>query len=353
MPQPYARALAAILLAWTASGAQAGPALDTRTAEYQELPREVQLDGVVEAVHQTTVSAQVSGQVEEVFFDVDDYVEKGAIIVRLRDAEPLAQMTRSEAQRNEAQARLQEARENHARIKGVFAKKLVAESEMDRAQASLRAAQAQLEAAQAALEQAAEQYEYTRVRAPYSGIVTERHIQVGETAQLGQPLMAGISLERLRVVVQVPQSVIPKVRELGRARVISPLDDGESIEAARITVFPYADLASNTFRVRLDLPARASGFFPGMFVKTAFLTGTRQELLIPQQAVVYRSEVTAVYVVRADGRVSFRLVRIGRTADDGMVSVLAGLSPGEKVALDPITAGLARKQQDEVEPHDG
>jgi len=350
MHHRYARWLTAALIAWSVTGAQAGPALDTGKAEYRDLPREVHLDGVVEAVQQTTVSAQIGGQVEEVLFDVDDYVEKGAVIVRLREAEPLTQVARAEAQREEARVRLKEAQDSYKRTQGMFAKKLVSESEMDRAETSLQAAQAKLEATEAALEQVKEQHQYTRVQAPYSGIVTERHVQVGEMAQPGQPLMSGISLERLRVAVQVPQSIIQSVREIGQARVFSPLEGGQSIEAARITVFPYADLDSNTFRVRLDLPESASGFFPGMFIKTAFLTGARRTLLIPRRAVVHRSEVTGVYVVRADGRVSFRLIRLGQEADQDMVAVLAGLSPGEDVALDPIAAGVARKMQNEVEP---
>ena len=90
------------------------------------------------------------------------------------------------------------------------------------------------------------------MRAPYSGIVTHRHVQLGEIATPGQPVMGGVSLEELRVIVDVPQSVIPAVRQGSGARIY--LADGTAIEAGRITVFPFADLGSNTFKVRLDLP---------------------------------------------------------------------------------------------------
>ena len=106
-----------------------------------------------------------------------------------------------------------------------------------------------------------------------------------------------------------------------------------------------ADEASHTFKVRLYLPAGTRSMFPGMFVKTAFVTGLKQELVIPGAAVVYRSEVTGVYVVEADGTLRFRHVRLGRTTPEGDVLVLAGLTPGERVALDPIAAGAELKRR--------
>jgi hypothetical protein len=139
----------------------------------------------------------------------------------------------------------------------------------------------------------------------------------------------------------VPQSVIPAVRKGEGARIYLP--DGTDVEAEKITVFPFADLGSNTFKVRLDLPGTIKQIFPGMFVKTGFTTGEKRELVIPKSAVVYRSEVTGVYVV-SDGQVHFRQVRLGRDLGDVLV-VLSGLSEGERVALDPIAAGVALKAQ--------
>jgi multidrug efflux pump subunit AcrA (membrane-fusion protein) len=180
--------------------------------------------------------------------------------------------------------------------------------------------------------------------------VTERHVQVGETAQPGQRLMSGLSLEQLRVVVDVPQTLIRQVRAIGKARVEQPGNGW--IDAESLTVFPYADPASNTFRVRLDLKPGTRDMFPGMFVKTAFVTGLREELTIPARAVVQRSEVTGVYVVTPDGRIGLRQIRLGRDNEDGTVSVLAGLSEGERVALDPVEAAVRMKEAARGKRHD-
>ncbi len=322
---------------------QAASTLETATAEYRVVPREYRLDGVVEAINRSTVSTQTRGQVEEILFDVDDYVEKDQLIVKLKDAEQRAQLAKAEAGLKEANANYRKARDDYNRIKGLFDKNLVSQSEMDRASTTQAASKAQRDAALAHLQQAREQFEYTRVRAPYSGIVTDRYVEVGEIANPGQKLMSGISLDQLRVLVDVPQSLIPAIRKIGKARVQLP--GNGYIPATRLIIFPYAQHGSNTFRVRLDLPEGIKDLFPGMFVKASFTIGEHQQLLIPLQTVVYRSEVIGTYVMDPDGRIALRHIRIGRKTDDGMVVVLAGLDEAERVALDPIQAGARLKQQ--------
>lgn len=317
--------------------------LTTFPVQQIDVPRVYRLDGVVEAVNQSTVAAQTSGQVEQILFDVEDYVAKGKLIVVLKATEQQARFEQARAGASAAAARLQEARSEHARIKGVFEKKLVSKQEMDKASAALQTARAQQEAAQAALAEAEEQLAYTQIRAPYTGIVTQRHVQVGEIAQPGQALMSGITLDQLRVIVDVPQSAIPAVRRFDEAQVQLP--ENGWIPATDITVFPFADQGSNTFKVRLELPRGVGGMFPGMFVKTAFVTGSETTLVVPDEAVVFRSEVTGVYVIDADARVSLRHIRLGRSLGDGRVAVLAGLSEGEHVALDTIAAGVQLKLQ--------
>ncbi|MGD8590728.1 MAG: efflux RND transporter periplasmic adaptor subunit [Chromatiales bacterium] len=330
--------LFASLLPWSAMAE-----LQTAVAQLQESPREFLLDGTVEAIQQTTVSAQTSGQVEAVLFDVDDFVEKGQVLIRLKETEQKARLNQSEADLKEAVARLQEAEDEYKRTSDLFGKKLVSKSQMDKATAALKAARARQEAASAGLIQASEQFEYTRIKAPYSGIVTERHVQVGEIASPGQKLMSGLSLDQLRVLVDVPQSLIPTIRKLQQAKILLP--DGEVIDATRLTIFPYAHERSNTFKVRVDLPQGITDLFPGMFVKIAFLTGVKQQLVVPRSAVVYRSEVTAVYVVDEQERVHFRRIRAGKPTGNDMLAVIAGLAKGEKVALDPISAGAELKRQ--------
>lgn len=333
--------LGVVLLPGVAAAETSG--IETLTLVKREAMREFWLDGVVEAINQTTLSAQTRGQVKEILFDVDDYVEQGQVVVALKDTEQQAGLDQARADLKEAAARLQEALDDFKRTQDLFGRKLSSQSQLDKSTAALKSAKARKEAANARLAQSSEQFEYTRIKAPYSGIVTHRHVEVGEIASPGQKLMSGISLDQLRVSVELPQRLIPVIREQGKARVLLP--SGEAINAEGMTIFPFADQASSTFRVRVELPRGLKDLFPGMFVKAAFVTGVKEELVVPREAVVYRSEVTGVYVVDQDQRVRFRLIRAGEQGSDGMLSVIAGLSEGERVATDPVAAATRLKQQ--------
>lgn len=312
------------------------------TVQARTTQQERVFDAVIEAVHQSTVSAQIVGRVVEINYDVDDFVPKGSVILRFRDSEQRARVEQAQASLQEAKARLTEAQDEYSRVKDIYAKKLVAKAELDKAEAGLKAARARVEAAEARLAEAREQLDHTVIKAPFAGVVTARHVELGETVGVGQPLMAGFSFEHLRATTQIPQAFVGAVREHGRARVVLP--GGDSVAAGSLRVFPFADEQSHAFNVRVNLPQGDHGVYPGMFVKVAFVTGVEERLLVPAGAVVKRSELTGVYVLGADGRLSLRQVRIGARHGD-QVEVLAGLEAGEQVALDPIAAGIALKQQ--------
>ena len=113
--------------------------------------------------------------------------------------------------------------------------------------------------------------------------------------------MSGLSLQFLRVTVDVPQSIVDQVRRIKQAAVYI----GERrIEATKLTVFPEASSPSSTFRARLELPENATDLYPGMFVKVGFVIGEAERLLVPAKACVERGEVTAVYVMDSRGQVS-------------------------------------------------
>jgi RND family efflux transporter MFP subunit len=317
--------------------APAGPpaaSLATEVVQPVSVPAERELDGAIEAVNQATVSAQTAGRVAEIFHDVNDFVPAGTILMKLRSTEQRAGLQQAEAARAEAVAREAEAQARFARIRDMHERKVVAKAQLDQVAAERDAAVARLAAATAAVESAREGVAYTEVRAPYAGIVTERLVRVGESVSPGTPLMRGLSLEKLRVNVDIPQTLVEQVRSLRKAAVYV---DGRRIEATGVTIFPEADPATNTFRARVDLPANAADLYPGMFVKVGFVTGESPRLLVPATAIVARSEVTAVYVVDGEGRISLRQVRTGGAVGDRL-EILAGLAAGERVALDPVAA---------------
>ncbi len=305
--------------------------LETVMVESKQIPSVRYLPAQIEAVRQATVASQVRGRILAIPVDIDDYVKKGDVLVRFRDK-------RQRAAVKSAKAQFEEARSDYTRVKEIYAKRLVAKSVLDKAEAHLKSSRA-------LLEQANESLANTIVRAPYSGIVVKRHVEVGELANIGQKLMTGLSLETLRASVQLPESIIHKVRKYNQAWVYLGENRKTLVNVSSMSISPYADPLSHSFTTRLHLPKGDYKVYPGMYTRAGLVVGKEKTLLIPQRAVAYRSEVTAVYVKNKQGTLTFRQIRLGRRHAGDKIEVLAGLSEGESIVLDPTKAVMVIQQQ--------
>jgi RND family efflux transporter MFP subunit len=338
-------ALLAVALAACGDGRQpaavapeAAPPLASLVVHAGESPDRQVWDGTVQAVDSAVLMAQTDARVLALPHDVNDVVPKGAVLVRFSDVEQASAARAAQAQIASARAGYVDAEANYQRMAAIYPQGYVSKAAYEQALARSNAARAALDAARAQAREAGQAERYTVVRAPYAGVVTRRYVQVGE-AVAGPPfpqrLVAIASLKNLRVEVKVPQSVAEAIRRSGEAEVL--LDDGrERLAARRVTVFPYADPATHTFGVRLDLPDGHAGLYPGMTVKVAFATGQAKQLLVPADALVRRGELQGVYVIDG-GQVSLRQLRVGDAVGD-RVQALAGLDDGERIATDPAAA---------------
>lgn len=322
----FKSALTAFLLA----GLLGSPALaqESFTVIKQPINEALSLEGVVEAINQSTVSAQTSGTIVELPVDVDDAVAANQLIVRLDDTEQKARLNRAEANLESAQATLSDAQKRFKRISELYEQNVASEAEKDEAETQLETRKAGVSDAKAAVEEAQKQLSYTEVRAPYAGIVTERFVELGESVQPGQPLMSGLSLEQLRVVTELPLQYASYVRDNRKADVVT--DDGRELSIASMTFYPYASEQSHTFRLRLNLHDPEGALFPGMLVKVKVAVGERNALLIPKTALLVEGELRGVYVLGGNDTPQLRQVRVGERKN-GQVEILAGLAEGEQV----------------------
>ena len=313
--------------------------LSAAVVESREVDLDYSAEAVVEAVRQSTVAAQIAGRVVELRFDVGDAVKKGEVIVRIDERAATQAVAASAAQVQEAQASLANSRAQFERSKQLAAQKFISAAGLEKAEAEYKAAQARVSSLIAGAGQASTERSFATIVAPYSGVVSARHVEVGEMATPGKPLMTGFDPSSLRVVANLPQAQLAAIQAVGKAWVEIPAM-GKRIEAKQITVVPSADPRTHTTRVRLELPADVSGIYPGVFARAHFSTGRATRLLVPRAAVFQRSEVTAVYVLDEQGQPRLRQVRLGSAGDANGVEVLSGLKPGERVALEPVKAGI-------------
>lgn len=322
-----------------AAPAPAAATLPVGLVEMRDVELTYTAEAVVEAVRQSTVAAQIAGRIVELRFDVGDYVKKGEVIARIDERAASQALAASEAQVRQAEAALRNARAEFERSKQLVAQKFLSQAALDRVEAEYKAAQARVTALLAGAGQAQTERSFATIVAPYSGVVSARHVELGEMATPGKPLMTGFDPGSLRVTATVPQAQVAAIQAGAKARVEVP-SSATWVEATQLTVIPTADPRTHTTQVRLGLPADVRGIYPGIYARAHFVTGRAPALLVPRAAVLQRSEVTAVYVIGDSGGLQLRQIRLGAAGDERAVEVLAGLRAGERVALEPVKAGM-------------
>ena len=288
------------------------------------------LDATIEAVNQATLSAQTSGRVTKVNFDTNDYVEKDSVILEITSKGQGAQLAAAEAEVLRTQALYNESRLAYQRYKKLFPQGAISKGQLEKAEATANTNKQFVRAAQANLKQAQESLDYTVIKAPYSGVVTKRFVEVGETINPGSPLFSGMSLDKLRAVTEIPQRYLQALRDT--PEFIITLANGKQLLSTQITLFNYADQQSHAFKVRIDLPQNKQLILPGMWVKVQFVSGKRQVIIIPKSEVLTNNELNAVYR-DVDGKAVLTQIRLGKELE-GNVEVLAGLQEGDKISTD-------------------
>lgn len=299
-------------------------------------------EGVVQAVRQTTLAAQVSGAVVAIAVTPGQRVKAGQVMLRL-DARAADQTAAAgAAQVQAARAALEVATREFERQQQLQAQNFISRAALDRAEAQYKAAQAEAAAQLASAGAVRTQSGFYVVTAPYDGIVSDVPVVVGDMAMPGRPLAVVHDPKQLRVSAAIPQDaagvlqggtdVAPQVELAGAAQRLVP---------SRWQLLPTLDAATHTLELRLELPPGTAAA-PGQFAR-AWLPGAGGDarLYVPQQAVLRRAELAGVYVVDADGRPLLRQVRLGRREGE-VVEVLAGVVAGERVALDPQAAARLR-----------
>jgi RND family efflux transporter MFP subunit len=327
----------ALLALMPLAAAQTVP-VTASVVEYRDLERLASTEGVVEAVRRSTLAAQVAGRIMALPVRAGDAVKAGQLLVQIDSRSALQAEVASQSQVREAQANLANAQSKFERSKRLFEQKFISGAALDQAKAEYLAAQAQAAGAAALAGQSATSKSFTTIVAPYDGVVASTEVEVGDMATVGRPLVTVFDPRELRVTATLPQAVLALAKLDAPVRVDVPTL-GRELVARRVTVIPVADARTHTTQVRLDLP-QADGLMPGQYAKASIVIGRARALAIPQAAVLRRSEVTAVYVLVPEGAAQLRQVRLGEAAGNGLVEVLAGLSAGERVALEPVRTGI-------------
>jgi RND family efflux transporter MFP subunit len=303
--------------------------------------------GTVQATESAQLSAQVLAAVTGVNAREGDRVHKGQLLVTLDNAQfraeterSLAAVTAADKEASSAEANYNLADATVKRYEYLFSKKSVSPQEFDEVKARYQAAQARLEQAnagqaqaRAALAEAKAMQGYTRLLAPFDGVVTEKRVEMGNLATPGTPLLTIESTGHYRLVASVNEKDIALVRIGMTAPVKIESVTSEPITARVRQIVPAADPASRSFVVKVDLP-NLPNLRSGLFGRISLSKGTREMLLVPRGAVLDRGQLQAVYVIGNDQIATLRYVTLGHEQDEN-VEVLSGIESGETLISDP------------------
>ena len=324
--------------------------------------RFIEATGTVRAKTIAAVAAQVMGRITSLPVAEGSRVEKGALLATIDDTQVRGQLLAAGALVTEAEAGLREvegaiaqaeaskslAEKTYERFRVLHEEKVVTSQEFDevevkrtvaikdyeraldkRAQviAKITQAKAQEEAARAMLS-------YTRVRAPFPGVVTGKKADVGSMAAPGVPILVLEDTRRYRIEASVPEDYLGVLKVGSRVRVVLGAPPGMEIAGTISEVVPQVDPESRTFTAKVDLP-EGGALRTGMFGRVLFSTGKENMLVVPRKAIAHVGGYDALYTVTADNVVRLVLVTTGRAFGDE-VEILSGIEPGTHVAISPL-----------------
>ena len=344
-------AVLATALVWGTPAGTHAQALEAAPAQAATSAGALAFDGVVEAVRQTVVAAQVPGAVVQLDAKVGDRVRAGQVLLRI-DARAADQTAAaSDAQVRSARASLEVASKDFERQKQLFQKNYISQAALERAESEFKSTQAQTSALLAQAGAARTQSGFYVVRAPFPGVVAEVPVSLGDMAMPGRPLVILYDPAVLRVTAAVPQSVASQMTtgQLPRVELPGLPAAAAWVTPSRVQLLPTVDAATHTVQLRADLPADVAGLSPGMFARlwlpvapaAAGASASATALSVPLKSIVRRAEMTGLYVLDPSGKPVLRQVRLGRAEGD-RVEILSGLMIGEQVVSDPQAAARAR-----------
>lgn len=274
----------------------------------------------IEAFAQADVIAKVPGEVREILVEEGDDVESGQILARL-DGDRLR------LELNESRARLRKLERDFKRNKDLREKGLISEGDFE-------TIQYELEALQASYNLASLELDYTQIRAPISGVVSERYIKRGNTIEIGAPIFRVTSFEPLVAYLFVPEREFRQIGPGQPVRIDIDALAGAEFYAEVSRVSPVVDPKTGTFKITMEITDAERRIKPGMFARMTIVYDRHENALqVPRSAVIEETGVTSVFVVEDDVAVR-KAVQTG-FSNNGLIEISAGLVDGDRV----ITVG--------------
>lgn len=296
------------------------------------------LPGNVQAFNSAALYARTNGYVRRWLADIGDQVSAGQTMAIIDAPEIDLQLAQARADYQTAAANQALARSTAVRWDALLAKDAVSRQEADEKRGDLAAKTALASAQAANVRRLGTLQGFTRIEAPFAGIVTSRSAQIGALIVAGnaasQPLFTVSDVHRMRIYVRVPQGYSSQIRNGMHATIEVPEYPGRRFDAVLTRNAGAVDVTSGTMLIELQADNADRALKPGAYAQVHFPTSSAQTLNLPSSALIVRDSGTAIAILGGDGRVHMSPVTIAR--DNGAtVEIGTGLSAGDRVIDTP------------------
>jgi RND family efflux transporter MFP subunit len=345
------------------------PAVAVAKARPDTLSSDLTLTAEFRPYQEVEVHAKVAGYLKQISVDIGDRVTQGQLLATLEIPELADDLAQAQANENRSQAQLLQARGELERAKSAHAMShlsysrlaavmktrpnLVAQQEIDEAQARDRVSEAQIAAAEAGITASEQQVAaskasrqhvktlsaYSQITAPFAGVVTKRYADTGSMIQAGtasqtqtMPVVRISQVDRLRLVLPVPESIVPRIR-VGTSVQVS-VDSLQRVFPGRIARFTgKVQSATRTMETEVDVPNPGMVLMPGMYASTVLTLERRANVLtVPIAAVANRDTKPSVLLVNANKVLEERPIKLGMESAE-RAEVQSGLNNGDLVIV--------------------
>ena len=307
----------------------------TTVAKTGEAGQTLALPGTLQGFQQAPIAARSSGYVQRWTKDIGSQVTRGEVLAVIESPEVDQQLSQAEAARQQAAASLALAKSTVERWEALRKKDVVSQQELDERRSGATQAVANLAAADANVARLRQLQGFTRVLAPFDGVITRRNVEVGDLVDSsGKALFVLTQMDPLRIYVNVPQSDAQLVRAGQKVVVTQAELRGRAFSGEVARTAGAIDPATRTMQVEINLPNRDGSLLPGAYVQVDLPLAGAKTLVVPTNVLLFRGEGTRVALVDAASRVRLKPVTLGRNLGES-IEVLGGIADGDRLVVNP------------------
>jgi RND family efflux transporter MFP subunit len=309
------------------------------TANFVATGATITASGQVEAAQTANISTRIMGYITKMDVKVGDVVKQGQLLFTISSTDIQAKRGQTDAAVTQAEAIYALAQKDYERFTALYKQQSASAKELDNATLQYNTAKAQVDAAKQMRNEINAQMQYTNVIAPFSGIVSQKILDAGNMASPGMPVLALEQSGNLQVSAAIPETQIDGIKQGGDVTVnIKSLN--KTFNGNITEISPSSQFTGGQYIIKISIPAEAQqGIYAGMYVnvsipssKPALNTVSSNNILVPASCIVYKDELTGLYIISEQKQATLRWVRLGKTYGD-KVEVLSGLDMNEQFII--------------------